>query len=236
MQALKGLGAVDVDLKSCHTYILLAYWGDRLPLLKQAMEKGTLWDLYKTHYESLNYPFHKQAVKAIHYASVLGGGKDAFLQAIHRHNLDNPLETITNPEEFISIHKKSPIYKELKKLLRHIDRTWHGMDLNLKTGEKFKVKGYRKYKNKKTGELITCKGNLLTALSAYLQSKEVLLMSYLILKTRDLYTPLLWQHDGLTIIPKQQDYLSIMQSILDEACSKILSSSSISIPLEVTPL
>ena len=233
MQALKGLGAVDVDLKSCHTYILLAYWGDRLPLLKQAMEKGTLWDLYKTHYESLNYPFHKKAVKAIHYASVLGGGKNAFLQAIHRHNLDNPLEAITNPEELIKAHKKSPIYKELKALLSYIQKQWEGKIITLQTGEEFKVKGYRKYKDKKTGKVVTQPGNLLTTLSAFLQSKEVLLMSYLILNTKGLYTPLLWQHDGLTIIPKRVDYLEKMQSIMNKGCSKLLPNN-IFITLEVT--
>lgn len=232
LAALKGLGAVDVDMKSCHTYILLAKWPQQLPLLKEAMETETLWDMYKAHYEAEGYPFHKKAVKAMHYASVLGGGKDAFNQAIHRHNLDNPNEHIINPDELIKIHRKSPIFKELKKLLSHIEKEWHGKELTLSTGEKFRIKGIRRTKDKDTGEVTTHYGNLLTALSAFLQSKEVLLMSYLILKTRGLYTPLLFQHDGLTIIPRDRQYLKQMQQVMDEACSRLLDSD-IRIPLEV---
>lgn len=231
LTALKGLGAVDIDMKSCHTYILLSQWGEYLPLLKEAMDKDTLWDIYKSHYEAQGYTFHKKAIKAMHYASVLGGGKQAFKEAIHRHNLDNPNELIINPDELIEVHKKSSIYKELKKLLSHIEKQWHGKELNLPTGEKFKVKGVRKRKDPITGEVTTIYGNLLTALSAFLQSKEVLLMSYLILKTTHLYTPLLIQHDGITIIPKDKNYLHQMQQVMDEACKMLLPG--VTIPLEV---
>ena len=233
--ALNGLGAVDVDMKSCHTYLLLDKWPQHLTLLKEAMDKGTLWDIYRTHYEKHNYSFHKKAVKAMHYASVLGGGTNAFHQAIHRHNLDNPDELITNSDELIKVHKKSPIYKELKALINHIDKEWHGKELILETGEKFKVKGMRRYKDEKTGELKTDYGNLLTALSAYLQSKEVLLMSHIIIETRHMYIPLLWQHDGLTLIPKDSNYIHHIQTVLDEACCQLLTGNT-KIPLEVTPI
>jgi len=181
------------------------------------MAKGTLWEMYEAHYQSLGLPFIKKAVKAMHYASVLGGGDKAFKDAIHRSNLDDPNLSIPNVEEMIKAHKQSPIYKELKRLLTHITKEWEGKTLKLPTGEQFKVKGFRQWKDKQTGQLIKRPGNLLTALSAYLQSYEVMLMSHLILHTRDLYKPLVWQHDGITIIPNTKQYLTLMQQVLDQA-------------------
>lgn len=233
--ALQGLGAVDVDLKSCHTYILMAKWPEQLPLLREAMDKGTLWEMYEAHYKSLGLPFSKKAVKAMHYASVLGGGDKAFKDAIHRSNLDDPEQSISNVEEMIKAHKESPIYKELKKLLSHITKEWEGKLLKLPTGEQFKVKGFRQGKDKKTGQLIKKPGNMLTALSAYLQSYEVMLMSHLILHTKELYIPLLLQHDGLTIIPRTEHYLTLMQEVLDQATQYWLGEGT-HIELEVTAM
>jgi hypothetical protein len=233
LHALQGLGAVDIDLKSCHTYILLATWPKQLPLLKQGISQGNLWDIYQKHYAQHGQPFHKKAVKAMHYASVLGGGKRAFQQAIHRYNLDNPDNPIHDWKELIRVHTLSPIYKELKGLLRHIQKSWEGKTLELPTGEKFRIKGFRRYKNKTTGEIVNRPGNLLTALSAYLQSYEVLLMSNLILRTEGLYIPILWQHDGLTIIPRCSDCIPQMQKVLDEICEELLSTQ-IKIPLDIT--
>lgn len=240
--ALQGLGAVDVDMKSCHTYILMAKWPEQLPLLREAMDKGTLWEMYEAHYKSLGLPFMKKAVKAMHYASVLGGGDKAFKDAIHRtrsvshrSNLDDPEQSISNVEEMIKAHKKSPIYKELKKLLSHITKEWEGKLLKLPTGEQFKVKGFRQHKNKETGQLIKKPGNMLTALSAYLQSYEVMLMSHLILHTKELYIPLVWQHDGLTIIPRTEHYLTLMQEVLDQATQYWLGQGT-SIELEISAL
>lgn len=233
--AFKGLGAVDVDMKSCHTYILLAKWPEQLPLLKEAMDKGTLWEMYESHYKSQGLPFIKKAVKAMHYASILGGGDKAFRDAIHRSNLDDPSNPITDIDEIITAHKKSPIYKELKKLLSHITKQWEGKLLILPTGEKFKVKGYRQWKDKETGLLIKKPGNILTALAAYLQSYEVMLMSHLILHTKDLYIPLLLQHDGLSLIPMSEDYINPMQRVLDQATEYWLGKGS-HIELEVTDM
>jgi hypothetical protein len=235
LAALKGLGAIDVDMRSCHTYILLAEWGDKLPLLKQAIKEETLWKVYQEHYESHGHPFHKKAVKAIHYASFLGGGNDAFEEAIHRFNLDNPDEPVNDTEALIKVHKKSPIYKELRRLLRHLDKTWHGKTLSLATGEKFLVKGMRRWKDRRTGKVVVDKGNLLTALSAFLQSKEVVLISYLILETHHLFTPILIQHDGITIIPRDSSYLEAMGKVMKVACTKLLGEGII-IPLDVSPI
>lgn len=233
--ALQGLGAVDVDMKSCHTYILMAKWPDQLPLLREAMDRGTLWEMYEAHYKSLGLPFMKKAVKAMHYASILGGGDNSFKDAIHRSNLDDPEQYISNVEEMIKAHKQSPLYKELKKLLSHITKEWEGKLLILPTGEQFKVKGFRQWKDKQTGQLIKKPGNMLTALSAYLQSYEVMLMSHLILHTRELYIPLVWQHDGLTIIPRTEHYITLMQEVLDQATQYWLGQGTF-IKLEVTAM
>jgi len=222
IQGLKGLGAYDVDLKSCHTYILLSKWGEHLPLLKEAMKTNTLWEVYKKHYESHKYPFHKKIVKALHYASVLGGGRNAFEQAIHRYNLDNPNEGIKDKEELIKVHKKSPIYKELRKLLKHIEKEWAGKTLRLKTGEVFNIVPSKRYKDRIRGEWVWTKGNLLTALSAYLQSKEIQIMSELILRTQKLYIPLLWQHDGITIIPLKKNWVEEIEKEMSSISQKIL--------------
>lgn len=229
--ALSGMGAVDVDMTSCHTYILLNKWGDRLPILEKAVTRGSLWDMYKEHYESHDLPFAKKAVKAMHYASVLGGGPNAFSEAIHRYNLDNPADPIVDQDEFIRVHKLSPIYKELKSLLSYIQKEWEGKEITLPTGQTFKVKGFRRYK-RRDGTMVKDQGNLLSVFASYLQSYEVLLMSHMILETGDKYLPLLWQHDGITIIPwDKEDYLAPMQASLNKACENLLGD--ILIPLSI---
>ena len=60
-------------------------------------------------------------------------------------------------------------------------------------------------------------------------------MSHLILHTRELYIPLVWQHDGLTIIPRTEHYLTLMQEVLDQATQYWLGQGTF-IKLEVTAM
>lgn len=237
--ALKGLGLIDVDLTSCHTYILLAFFKDQLPLLNEAIVSNNLWSTYQDYYETGGLPFYKKLVKAMHYASILGGGDKAFRKAVHQFNIyrglnGEPLLSVKEAEAIIALHKKSPLYKELTGIRNILQKEWCGKQLILPSGESFKVQPYRRYKDKKTNQYIVDKGNFLTAFSAFLQSIEVLLVSYMILRAGPFFTPLLWQHDGLTIKAHSEDTTSLMQEALNEACELFLGETKI--PLTINEL
>jgi hypothetical protein len=235
LAAFETLGFQDVDISGCHVHVALGLWGDHLPLLNEHVSKGSLWKHYESLYTSAGLPFYKSLIKAMHHATLLGGGVNAYEEA-HRsynnHNPENPI-SIEMMSSIIDLFKSTDIYKELKALFKHLDNTLHNKTLTVLTGETFHVKGYRKYKDKSTGKVTTHPGNLLTVISAILQSFEVAMLSYLILRTNQLFIPVLWQHDGLTIKALYKNSVELMQQALDEFTLPLLNRS---FKLESTPL
>lgn len=221
LAAMEGLGFMDVDLQNCHAELVVAKWESHVPILKECLDKGSLWNHYQSYFESLKLPFYKGLIKAMHHATFLSGGKPAYYQAWRRYNnlhKDNPI-----PEgEFTSIMRaftKSPLCAELKSLFKHIKSEWVGKVVTMPTGEKFLVKDTNWAIKKKTGEDT---GNFPTVLAAYLQSLEVSLMSYLIVRAHSLFVPILWQHDGLTIKALYPETLPLMQQAVNEFCDTFL--------------
>jgi hypothetical protein len=154
----------------------------------------------------------------MHHATLLGGGVNAYMEARRSYNNQHVTDPISLEvmERIINLFKSTDIYRELKGLFKHLDKTLHNKSLRVMTGETFHVTGYRRHKNKKTGEVTVDKGNLLTVISAILQSFEVAMLSYLILRTNNLFIPILWQHDGLTIKALYSNTVELMQLALDE--------------------
>lgn len=220
--ALEGLGFMDVDLQSCHVHIALALWGDHLPLLNQHVSTGSLWDHYESLFLNASVPFYKSLIKAMHYATLLGGGLRAYRKAFHNYNIHNPLVPISKEdfELIVTLFEQTDICKELKALFRFLSHDLSGKTVTTLTGESFDVRPYRRYKVK--GELIVDEGNLLTTISAILQSIEVSIISYLIVSCKDLFIPVLWQHDGLTIKALYSNTVELMQGAIDEFTTKLL--------------
>jgi hypothetical protein len=240
LHAMKGLGLYDVDLTSCHTYVLLANWASRLPLLQEAVNAGSLWDMYKAHFKSLGLEFHKKAVKPLHYASILGGGVNAFTKGIHRYNLEAELHNVRYPDDlwssiddvdgYIEAFKKAPIYLEIRALLRYLGKQWDRKYITLPTGERHAVELYS-YVEGPNGKKERVMGNFLSVYSAYLQSVEVSIMSFLIVDCHKYFTPVLLQHDGLTIKCHDDTTLDRLKASLHDAC--VLFMNGIQIPLSI---
>jgi hypothetical protein len=220
--ALEGLGFMDVDLQSCHVHIALALWGDHLPLLNQHVSTGFLWNHYESLFTNVSVPFHKSLIKTMHHATLLGGGLRAYRKAFHNYNTHNPLAPIFK-EDFkfiVTLFEQTDICKELKALFRFLSHYLSGKTVTTLTGESFDVRPYRRYRVK--GKLIVDEGNLLTTISAILQSIEVSIISYLIVSCKDLFIPVLWQHDGLTIKALYSNTVEFMQGAIDEFTTKLL--------------
>ena len=221
LAAMEGLGFMDVDLQNCHAEFVVARWESHVPILKECLDKGSLWNHYQFYFESLKLPFYKGLIKAMHHATFLSGGKPAYMQAWRRYN--NLHKESPIPEgEFTSIMKaftKSPLCAELKSLFKHIKSEWVNKVVTMPTGEKFLVKDTNWAIKKKTGEDT---GNFPTVLAAYLQSLEVSLMSYLIVRAHGLFVPILWQHDGLTIKALYPETVLLMQQAVNDFCDSYL--------------
>jgi hypothetical protein len=215
--AFDNLGFQDVDISGCHVQVALGLWGEHLPLLEQHVANSSLWKHYESIFNEKGLTFHKDLIKAMHHATLLGGGIKAYTEALRIYNKRN-LNQISKEEfdNIVQVFKLTDIYKELKALFRYLDKTLHNTTVTVLTGEKFYVKGYRKYKDKTTGNIRVDEGNLLTVISAILQSFEVAMLSYLILRANQLFVPILWQHDGLTIRALYSNTVELMQEALDE--------------------
>lgn len=215
---MSGLGLKDVDLQSAHANIAIALWGENLPILKEELSKGTLWDYYRRVFESAGIPFYKDIVKGFHYSTFLCGGKKALYDTCHKYNNKVSKKHRLSKEDqdkIVKCFRNSPICKELKALHRKLCKEWNGTRKVTLTGESFIVKETNWAKLKKTG---INDGNFPTVLSAILQAYEVSLMSYVVLRTQNLFKPVLWQHDGVTIYPIQDDTVEKMQEAVNEFC------------------
>lgn len=230
-QAMKGMNLVDIDLQSCHVQIALGLWETDLPLLKQEVEQGSLWKSYEHFFTSNQLPFYKSLVKAMHHATLLGGGKRAYKKAIHRFNLANPDNKIdeTLEAQIVKTYSKNPIRQEVARLFNKLGNQLDGKQLTTMTGESMYV--VDRTKDLETGEMI--EGNVLTAIASILQSVEVTIISYLIVRCQQLFIPVLWQHDGLTIKPLYSNTVELMQQELDKFIPTILGRT---IKLETTEL
>jgi hypothetical protein len=235
LAAFENLGFMDVDISGCHVQVALSLWGDKLPLLDKHTSKGSLWSHYEGLFKNKGVPFYKSLVKAMHHATLLGGGMNAYFQAHKSYNNHHPDKPISGEEmdSIIKVFKSTDIYRELKGLFSWLGKSMDGKYITVLTGESFQVKGYRKYKDKRTGKVTVDEGNLLTAIAAILQSFEVAMLSYLILRTNNLFIPILWQHDGLTIKALYSNTVELMQKVLDEFTLPLLGRS---FKLEATEL
>ena len=221
LAAMEGLGFMDVDLQNCHAEFALVLWGQHLPTLKEHMDKGSLWDYYKSYFSQHKLPFYKGFVKSLHHATFLTGGKNAYRNAWQRYNNLHPDALIQKVEydALIKAFLKCPVCLELKALFKSLRTTWVGKVLTVPTGESFLVKDTNWALLKKDG---IDTGNFPTALAALLQSLEVSLLSYLIIRCQNLFVPILWQHDGLTIKALYSNTVELMQVAVNEFCEQYL--------------
>lgn len=220
MKVMEGLGFKDIDLQNCHAEIMISIWGKEVPKLKECIDKGSLWEYYEEYYKEKGLKFYKKLIKSLHHATFLGGGKPAYKKALERYNQSSETK-IENEEyeEIVKEFKNTEIYKELKELYKNLKKEWVNKVLICPTGEKFLVKE-TDWKVKKEKGIDT--GNFGTVLSAYLQSIEVLIISYLIVRCEEIFIPILWQHDGLTIKCLYKNSEELIKETLNEFCDRYL--------------
>jgi len=221
LHAMEGLGFMDVDLENCHAQIALALWGDKLPSLEAHLSKGSLWSSYEELYKEAGVKFHKSLIKAMHHATFLGGGTKAYQKAVNTYNNHHP-DSVLSKEEYEAIVKvfiSSPFYREVRSLFRWLTKEFDGKRITLPTGEQIVARKFRNLgRDKKTGVMKKDEGNMLTVIAGILQSIEVSIISYMIIKTHHSYVPILWQHDGLTIKALEDNVVEEMQKAVDEYC------------------
>lgn len=220
LKAMEGFGFKDVDIQNCHVQIALALWGNRLPVLRSCLDQEiSLWDFYADLYKENSVPFYKSLIKTLHHATFLSGGQPAYQRAFHIFNKSNKKLNKIQFDEILKVFKNSSIYKEIKGLFKSLRNEWSGKILVCPTGESFLVEKTNWYLKKKKG---IDTGNFPTALSAYLQSFEVLLLSDLIVRCQELFLPILWQHDGLTIKCLYSNTVELMQECINQFCTLYL--------------
>lgn len=221
LKAMEGLGFMDVDLQNCHAEIVASTWPTHVPILRECLDKGSLWTHYEDYFATKGVPFYKSLIKAMHHATFLSGGRPAYKAAWNRYNQAHTNNPLTEEEfnQVVKVFTSSPLCGELKSLFKHIKSEWVGKVLTVPTGEKFLVKDTNWKVLKKEGRDT---GNFPTALAAYLQSIEVSLVSYLIARCHGLFVPILWQHDGLTIKALYPETVPLMEEALKEFCTTYL--------------
>jgi len=225
LQAMEGLGFVDMDIENCHAHIALGLWGEDLPLLSKFMEEGSLWTSYEEVFRKEGVKFYKSLIKAMHHATFLGGCEPAYRKALNRYNLKHQGSKIKEDEFecILKVFKKCPIYKELKTLFKKIGEDLHGKKVKLMTGETFNVKALRRYKDNSVPEGYRIEyGNVPTVIAAMLQAVEVTIMSYVICRAHEYFIPVLWQHDGFTIKALYKDSEEKIRVALTEISEALL--------------
>jgi hypothetical protein len=238
MHVLKDLQMYDVDLLNCHAKVATSLWGDKLPLLKNALETDSLWRHYEDYFKGLELPFYKKLIKPMHHATLLGGGKNAYKKALDNYNqsAENPINT----EEFQRVEKafiKSPICSELKSLFKWFEATYKDKEVELLDGTKMKVQArdeklYQYWLKKDKRKAERYEGNVPSVMACLLQSYEVAAMSYVIINCQQYFLGALWQHDGITIQPLYPETFEVLQQSLNDFCDKYMNGDRLEFTIE----
>lgn len=212
----KDLGLREWDMKSCHTYILLGLYEKSFPILKEMIESNSIWKKYEEYFTSNNCIFNKQVVKAFHYATILGGGTNAYLEAIKK--LEKEGVTLTEEEalQIINTYKKHPVVKEMKSFINKW--AYKNKEVTYPNGESHKVIQAKSFFDTQTKKRVIdySESNVLQVFSGLLRAWERVLISYVGLSHPEAFTILLHQHDGITVMEDSNDAFELAQEAMRE--------------------
>lgn len=212
----KDLGLKEWDMKSCHTYILLGLYGKSFPVLKKMVNSNSIWKEYEEYFISKECVFNKQVVKAFHYATVLGGGVNAYKHSLKKLVKEGVILTKEETEQYISVYKKHPVVREMKSFINKWG--YSTKRVTYPTGETHSIIPPRILLDQNTGKKVRdfTQSNVLQVFSGLLRAWERVLISYVGLSHPEAFTILLHQHDGITVLEDLPNAFDLAQEAMKE--------------------
>lgn len=205
------LGLREWDMKSCHTNILLGLYPYSFPILKGMTERNSIWKEYEEYFTSQACVFNKQVVKRFHYATILGGGTEAYKDSIRKLRNEGIVLTQEEAEELITTYKKHPLVKEMKSFINKWG--YNNRKVTYPNGETHKVSLPKASNNKRVNYE---ESNVLDIFSGLLRAWEMVLISYVGLSHPEAFTILLHQHDGITVVEHENNAFDLAQGAMQE--------------------
>lgn len=212
----KDLGLREWDMKSCHTYILLGLYGKSFPVLKKMVNSNSIWKEYEKYFISKGCVFNKQVIKAFHYATVLGGGVNAYKHSLKKLVKEGITLTQEEAEQYIGVYKKHPVVREMKSFINKWG--YSTKKVTYPTNETHSVIPPRILLDPKTGKKVKdfTQSNVLQVFSGLLRAWERVLISYVGLSHPEAFTILLHQHDGITVLEDLPNAFDLAQEAMKE--------------------
>lgn len=212
----KDLGLREWDMKSCHTYILLGLYGKSFPVLKKMVNSKSIWKEYEEYFISKGCVFNKQVVKAFHYATVLGGGTQAYKHSLKKLVKEGVILIQEEAEQYISVYKKHPVVREMKSFINKWG--YSTKKVTYPTNETHSVIPPRVLLDANTGKKVKdfTQSNVLQVFSGLLRAWERVLISYVGLSHPEAFTILLHQHDGITVLEDLPNAFDLAQKAMRE--------------------
>lgn len=212
----KDLGLREWDMKSCHTYILLGLYGKSFPVLKKMVNSKSIWKEYEEYFISKGCVFNKQVVKAFHYATVLGGGTQAYKHSLKKLVKEGVILIQEEAEQYIGVYKKHPVVREMKSFINKWG--YSTKKVTYPTNETHSVIPPRVLLDVNTGKKVRdfTQSNVLQVFSGLLRAWERVLISYVGLSHPEAFTILLHQHDGITVLEDLPNAFDLAQKAMRE--------------------
>jgi hypothetical protein len=214
----KNLNLKEWDMKSCHTNILLGLYGAHFPILSEMVKKDSIWKDYEKYFTANGCTFNKSVVKAFHYATVLGGGKQAYKDALKKLVKEGIKLTEEEAKQYIGVFSKHPVVKEMKSFVNKWGYWNKKKQIDYPNGENHALILPVLVTNPSTGKKIKdyTNSNVLKVFSGLLRAWEMVLISYVGLSHPEAFTILLHQHDGITVVEDIPNAFELAQEAMRE--------------------
>lgn len=214
----KNLNLREWDMKSCHTNILLGLYGKHFPILSEMVKNDSIWKDYEKYFTANECTFNKSVVKAFHYATILGGGKQAYKEALKKLIKEGIKLTEDEASQYIGLFSKHPVVKEMKGFIIQWGYWNKNKQVRYPNGESQTVILPKTVTNPSTGKKVKdyANSNVLKVFSGLLRAWEMVLISYVGLSHPEAFTILLHQHDGITVVEDVPNAFELAQEAMRE--------------------
>ena len=214
----KNLNLREWDMKSCHTNILLGLYGKHFPILSEMVKNDSIWKDYEKYFTANECTFNKSVVKAFHYATILGGGKQAYKEALKKLVKEGIKLTEDEASQYIGLFSKHPVVKEMKGFIIQWGYWNKNKQIRYPNGESQTVILPKTVTNPSTGKKVKdyANSNVLKVFSGLLRAWEMVLISYVGLSHPEAFTILLHQHDGITVVEDVPNAFELAQEAMRE--------------------
>lgn len=212
----KNLNLREWDMKSCHTNILLGLYGEHFPILSKMVKNNSIWKDYEEYFTANECTFNKSVVKAFHYATVLGGGKQAYKEALKKLVKEGIKLTEEEAKQYIGVFNSHPVVKEMKGFINQWGYWNKKKQIEYPNGESHDLILPVLVTNPSTGKKVKdyANSNVLKVFSGLLRAWEMVLISYVGLSHPEAFTILLHQHDGITVVEDVPNAFELAQEAM----------------------